>query len=356
MPSFHKRLALFFGFVAVDKFYMSNVIKIAREPKPYDDGPDLAPGWVAETIAIWTQFKDRRGILDLTGRNISELPQEIFRMRKLESLIVNNNKISKLPQELGKLGEAQLLRIIECNNNQLTTADEELSQLTSLEIIKFSSNKLETVPIFMEKLFQLVEIDLSSNFIQEIPESFGNLLFLEKLNLSNNQIVKIPESLMKLERLQNLDLSSNKIEQISPQIGNLLRLKTLFINDNQIQELPIEMGFLLGVEIWNIENNPYLNQKEINQKKIYLRSEILNFLRSQIRENNDLKLSLFTEKDSKLNSYFEVIEGDTKPTLAGATPEKLIVFLTQVNLPGKKHNYKLVIVIIICLCVLFHSL
>ena len=242
------------------------------------DGPDLAPGWVAETIAIWTQFPARKGILDLTGRSIAELPEEIFRMRKLETLILNKNMIKQIPRELAKLSEAGLLRSIECEDNLLEEVDEEISTIRSLEKIRFARNLIKTFPSFVNQLYQLLVLDLSENQLTEIPGAVGNLLFLEELNISHNFIKNLPQPLMNLARLQTLNISHNQIERISPAIANLSRLKNLIIHDNMIEELPIEMGFLLGVENWKIENNPFTKQPEINEKQLYQRIDILNYL------------------------------------------------------------------------------
>ena len=298
------------------------------------DGPDLAPGWVAETVAIWTQFPARKGILDLTNRAIEVLPSEIFRMRKLESLILNKNLITSLPKDLAKLAEAGLLRTIECEDNLLEEVHEDIAQIRSLENLHFARNQLKVFPSFVQQLYQLLVLDVSHNQLEEIPGAVGNLLFLETLNISHNQIKVLPQPLMNLARLQTLDISHNFIDRISPAIANLSRLANLVIHDNLIEELPLEMGFLLGVEKWEVHNNPFSKQPEINEKQLYDRSGIINYLRSKIRELEHLRELLFTERDNKYNSFFETVEGEDKPVLVGCTPEKLVLFLTQVSNPG----------------------
>lgn len=311
---------------------MSRVYMISREATPYKDGPNLAPGWVAETIAIWTQFPARKGILDLTDRNIAELPVEIYRMRNLEQLIINKNMIGVLPKELEKLAEAQALKSIECNYNLLVSIDD-ISALQSLEILEFSNNLLQTFPTCLGALYNLTKLDLSCNQIQEIPGCIGNLIFLNYLNISQNQIKMLPQTLMNLTNLNTLDISQNRIEKISPAIANLTRLEKFHLNDNKIDILPIELGFLINIERIDFHNNPFSEQPEIHVNEIDTKPKLFNFLRTQIREKEETRKLLFDERDNKKNNCFEVIEGETKPTLVGVTPEKLIVFLTQVSSP-----------------------
>ena len=293
----------------------------------------MAPGWVAETIAIWTQFPQRRGILDLTRRNIVDLPEEIFRMRKLEKLLLNHNLIECLPAGLGRLAEANLLTCIECEDNLLTEVHEDVASVQSLETLHLAGNRIEIFPGFVSKLYQLIDLDLSRNQLKEVPGAIGNLLFLERLNLSHNQLTHLPQTVMNLARLIDLDISHNQLDHLPPGIANLSRLNRLSLQQNLFEELPTEMGFLIGVEEWHLEDNPFTLMPEIHEKKLYNRA-ILNFLRAKIRKDPEMRLLLFNEKDSKYNTFFETVEGEDKPVLVGATPEKLVVFLTQLSMPG----------------------
>ena len=294
----------------------------------------LAPGWVAETIAIWTQFPARKGILDLTNRNLPILPEEIFRMRKLEKLILNNNLIQEIPNDLAKLAEAGLMKRIECKENKLTVIGEEIGLLTSIEEILLSHNQLSKFPFCFTKLYQLSYLDLSHNEMEDIPDEIGNLLFLQYFNCSNNKIQNLPKALFNISSLTILDASFNEITSIPSTVGELKKINKLKLNNNKIDELPNEIGFLLTLEELSIENNPFNNQKEIVENQLFELHKILQFLRNRLRLDQGSRSLLFTEKDNPKNTSFEIVEGEEKPVLVGATVEKLILFLTQVVLPG----------------------
>ena len=294
---------------------------------------DLAPGWVTETVVIWTQFPARKGILDLSKRNLAKMPDELYRMRKLESLIFTNNCLTELPSELSKLADAGLLKKIDCSSNQIHTVSDEIAEIKSLESIILASNQLSYMPPVIYKLFQLSTLDFSNNHIESIDDSISNLVFLENLYLQNNNLTSLPSCISSVGSLKELDISHNNIANFPNGIHKLKRLKKLKVNNNQIEELPDELGFLLSLDELSIESNPFSKQPEIEENNLYEIGKLFKFLRNRIRQRKDLRMLLFTERDNSRNTRFETMEGDSKPTLTGATLEKLALFLTQVALP-----------------------
>ena len=105
---------------------------------------DLAPGWVTETVVIWTQFPARKGILDLSSRELNEIPADVYRMRKLESLIMINNSLTKVPSDLTKLADAGLLKKLDFSSNSIVNVSHSIEKITSLEEIYLSHNQLSS--------------------------------------------------------------------------------------------------------------------------------------------------------------------------------------------------------------------
>ena len=297
---------------------------------------DLAPGWVTETVVIWTQFPARKGILDLSNRKIPVLPEELYRMRKLEELIMVNNLLTEIPGDLAKLAEAGLLRKLDCGENKIHTVHPDISEIQSLETIKLPKNQLSAVPVCIPKLMNLVELDLSYNQLYELTESVCNLIFLERLILSHNQIPALPKRITSMGALRKLHLDHNCITELPKGVENWKRLLSLRLNHNQMDSLPDEVGFLITLDELAVNDNPFRDQPEIIEKNLVEnRVKLIKYLRSRIRAVEYKRMLLFTEKDNNRNTRFEVMEGDEKPTLTGATPEKLAVFLTQVSIPGE---------------------
>mmetsp|Transcript_1209 Transcript_1209/g.4340 ORF Transcript_1209/g.4340 Transcript_1209/m.4340 type:complete len:876 (-) Transcript_1209:1226-3853(-) len=350
---------------------MATVEKIQREESA--DGVDLSPGWVVETVAIWSQFPARKGILDLTRRNLVTLPEELYRLRKLKELDIHLNKLVALPGELSKLAEAEELEKIDCSSNQIAVVEEGVAEVQSLKHLNLSLNCFAIFPDPVGKLKQLTELDLSGNQMVELSpalggataltilrvndnalgniEVVGKLFNLEELYAGNNQLEALPESILSLFFLKHLDVCCNSVTAIPEKFGGLtamtyldvsfnsiqtlpdsmekmIRLKTFKMNNNEITKIPTGFGFLQALTEWNFEENPLQGVEEG-----MTRNSLLMKLRAEIRGNRETRKLLFTEKDSKANNRFEIIEGEDKPVLVAATPEKLTVFLTQVAIP-----------------------
>ncbi len=219
----------------------------------------VAGGWsmtAQGVLELIQQAKDERaGKLDLSNKNLTEIPPEIADLTSLEELKLIDNQIREIPEALAHLTSLQILFL---NNNQISEIPEALAQLTSLQILYLDHNQ-----------------------IREIPEALAHLTSLQILLLSNNQISEIPEALGQLTSLQILDLNNNQIREIPEALAHLVNLKRLFLENNPITNVPpeiIRQGW--GKEIWN-DGNPqaifsYLKNKAtrpLNELKVLLVGE-----------------------------------------------------------------------------------
>ncbi|MBI1766419.1 MAG: TIR domain-containing protein [Acidobacteria bacterium] len=139
------------------------------------------------------------------------------------------------------------------SNMGLTELPESLGQLTRLEELDLSNNKLTTLPEQLSQFQNLVSLNLSLNQLTALPESLSQLHQLQSLYLSGNRLTVLPKSLGELTQLQNLFLNDNQLKALPESLGQLKALKQLFLHDNPGLWLPQK---ILG-PTWQFTRNYY---------------------------------------------------------------------------------------------------
>ncbi|XP_015345985.1 leucine-rich repeat-containing protein 40 isoform X1 [Marmota marmota marmota] len=223
----------------------------------------------------------RSGQLNLSGRNLSEVPQCVWRINvdipeeanqnlsfssaerwweqtDLTKLIISNNKLQSLTDDLRLL---PALTVLDIHDNQLTSLPSALRELENLQKLNVSHNKLKMLPeeitnlknlkgLYLqhneltyipegfEQLSNLEDLDLSSNRLSTVPVSFSSLSSLIRLNLSSNQLKSLPAEISKMKRLKHLDCNSNLLETIPPELAGMESLELLYLRRNKLRFLP----------------------------------------------------------------------------------------------------------------------
>lgn len=163
------------------------------------------------------------------SENLSQFPTEIFDLAdSLEILDLSNNQLSELPQDLGRLKK---LKILFCSNNQFTCLPPMLSLCPKLEMIGFKSNKIEQVPASSLPL-KTRWLILTDNKIAELPKRLGELSQLEKLALSGNKLTALPQSLSQCHKLGLIRLSANELKTFPDVLLDLPKLAWLAFAGN----------------------------------------------------------------------------------------------------------------------------
>ncbi len=117
-----------------------------------------------EVLELIQRAKDKRaGELDLSGRNLTEIPPEIAHLTSLKSLSLSDNQISEIPEALAYLTS---LRFLYLNNNQISEIPEALAQLTSLQVLNLNNNDT----------YCMLENDQTSDIIDRINTKLKQLL------------------------------------------------------------------------------------------------------------------------------------------------------------------------------------
>lgn len=140
---------------------------------------------------------DTLEILDLSGNDLSELPDSVAQLKKLKIIFFANNKFTVFPKIL--------------------------ALCPALSMIGFKSNQLESVPenAFPPLLRWLV---LTDNQIKVLPESIGEVNLLQKCALAGNLIKELPASMANCKNIELLRISANQLEVIPNWLFELPKL------------------------------------------------------------------------------------------------------------------------------------
>ncbi len=190
--------------------------------------------------------------LDLTGRGINQLPEQVGSLTSLQELYLSANQLSTLPERIVQLANLQKLYLY---GNRLSTLPEQIAQLANLQRLSASANQLSTVPDQIGRLAHLQELHLSSNQLSTVPEQIGQLANLRELRLSSNHLSTLPEQIGRLAKLQKLYVHDNHLSTLPEQIGQLLNLRTLRLHSNQLSTLPEQIGQLAKLQTLSIGGN-----------------------------------------------------------------------------------------------------
>lgn len=148
---------------------------------------------------------DSLEILDLSNNQLSELPEDLPRLKKLRILFCSNNRFIKLPEVLGQCPHLQMIGF---KSNQIASVSSaSLPTLTRWLIL--TDNKIDSLPEDFGKLVRLQKLALAGNRLTSLPDSIVNCCKLELVRLSANQLVTFPDALLELPRLAWLAFSGN---------------------------------------------------------------------------------------------------------------------------------------------------
>uniref|UniRef100_A0A286Y2G6 Leucine-rich repeat-containing protein 40 n=1 Tax=Cavia porcellus TaxID=10141 RepID=A0A286Y2G6_CAVPO len=208
----------------------------------------------------------KSGQLNLSGRNLSEVPQCVWRINvdvpeeanqnlsfsaadrwweqtDLTKLVLSNNHLRSLSDDLRLL---PALTVLDIHDNQLTSLPAAISELENLQKLNVSHNKLKMLPEEITNLRNLKGLyvqhnernDLSNNRLAAVPGSFSSLPSLMRLNLSSNQLQSLPAEISRMKKLKHLDCNSNVLETIPPELASMESLELLYLRRNKLRFLP----------------------------------------------------------------------------------------------------------------------
>nr|XP_051713584.1 leucine-rich repeat-containing protein 40 isoform X3 [Oryctolagus cuniculus] len=217
----------------------------------------------------------KSGQLNLSGRNLSEVPQCVWRINvdvpeeanqnlsfstserwweqtDLTKLIISNNKLQSLADDLRLL---PALTVLDIHDNQLTTLPSAIRELENLQKLNVSHNKLKILPEEITNLRNLKSLYLQHNELAVIPEGFEQLSSLEDLDLSNNRLTTISAGFSSLSGLVRINLSSNHLKSLPAEISRMKKLRHLDCSSNLLESIPPELAGMESLELLYLRRN-----------------------------------------------------------------------------------------------------
>ena len=155
---------------------------------------------------------------------LKEFPLEIFDLADtLEILDLSGNELSSLPDDFGRLHK---LRILFCSDNRFTRLPEVLGLCPQLSMVGFKANQIREVPAaaLNKSLRWLI---LTDNQISELPAEIGLCTQMQKLMLAGNQLQSLPEEMSACTRLELVRIAANRLTTLPEWLLKLPRLSWL---------------------------------------------------------------------------------------------------------------------------------
>eukprot|EP01156_Anaeramoeba_ignava_P018365 Anaeramoba_ignava/a91537_10.p1 GENE.a91537_10~~a91537_10.p1 ORF type:complete len:306 (-),score=21.60 a91537_10:15-932(-) len=127
---------------------------------------------------------------------------------------------------------------LDLSNRDLHELPPEIGELTQLVHLDLSYNYLQTIPPEIGKLVNLKTLLLLKNEIKELPAEIGHLKGLTLMDISHNRFKAIPKEIKYLTNLKSLDASYGTITHLPVEFIELLSLKELFLEENPFEFPP----------------------------------------------------------------------------------------------------------------------
>ncbi|HEX8547797.1 MAG TPA: leucine-rich repeat-containing protein kinase family protein, partial [Cytophagaceae bacterium] len=143
--------------------------------------------------------------LDLSGNQLSSLPGDFDKLKKLKILFLSDNNFKEIPNILSR---CESLEMIGFKANQIESFPEDSIPITTRWLI-LTNNRLTSIPKSIGKCKRLQKCMLAGNLLKEFPPEMANCYNLELLRISANKFDELPEWLLKMPRLSWLAFAGN---------------------------------------------------------------------------------------------------------------------------------------------------
>ncbi|XP_040182495.1 leucine-rich repeat-containing protein 47 [Rana temporaria] len=240
-------------------------------------------------MAEWPEVdraeKERRrelilqGVDDRLRENGGQLPPALFSLSLLNYLQVSGcAELREVPGEIGRLTRLQSLVLC---GNRLRGLPGGVAELRGLKVLDVSGNELENLPEELSRLSDLSSLNVSGNRLEELPRGLGQCTRLSSLHLSGNRLKTLPLGMLssQLPLLAEIIASDNQIRELSPDIALLTGLKTLDLSNNELTEIPFELADCAKLKEINFKGNKMKDKRLEKMVNGCQTKSILEYLR-----------------------------------------------------------------------------
>lgn len=155
--------------------------------------------------------------LDISNKNINEIPSQIEKFSKLTLLIADCNNIENLPSELFKLKSLSMLSL---SNNQISVLPNKIEDI-NIFYLDISNNPIKTLPEIIYKKKRISNLFLHNTNIEFISEDICQLKNLITLTFDDKHLPTIDEYLPSFSNIDSINLTHSTYDETSPLIQNL---------------------------------------------------------------------------------------------------------------------------------------
>lgn len=137
--------------------------------------------------------------LDLSGKKLKVVPEELRRFRNLNALDLGRNRLKELP---GWMNEFQYMQEFSAGRNKFVAVPNAVCQWKHLRRLDLHQNRIEGLPKCMGGLKELFSLDLWSNDLGDFPDEVSGMeglrfMDLRVIQFSQNEMDRIEQLLPK---------------------------------------------------------------------------------------------------------------------------------------------------------------
>jgi len=156
-------------------------------------------------------------------------PEELFALADhLEALDLSGNQLSSLPDDFGRFRK---LRILFLSDNKFQVLPSVLSECPELNMIGFKANQISRIPENSLPV-HIRWLILTDNQVESLPASIGQCSKLQKLMLAGNKLTTLPVEMKRCRNLELLRVSANRLEVMPEWLVKLPKLSWLAFAGN----------------------------------------------------------------------------------------------------------------------------
>jgi hypothetical protein len=162
-------------------------------------------------------YNQRTRTIDLSNKNLKEIPIEVFQYKNVRKLLLRNNRIKKIPKEIEEL---RFLVTLDLSVNEISQIHPPICKLDRLKILILNHNKIKRIPKQIMEMKSLKILGLSNNQFKELPSEISFLKNLKELYVNNNRLIQIPNLIQADSPKFKFSFKGNPLITQSPKKNN----------------------------------------------------------------------------------------------------------------------------------------